>query len=386
MERKYFRYSCRVKYKKNIVKNPPILKTAIIDYNMMFNIYYKEALRSQRSIFKINDDMRSQRLYVNNYFMLIDTIFRIYSLFDKFKHNLSTKFSTKEFYMIYENKDEKIKPYRGRFRIHGKKPLIIHIADAYRHLSTLLTDENDISNVSTYGSWLVNKKINRIPDMRLCKKNRELLFFHEVNGRESTDFINDFLYYVREYQMGLTNVQYSLVFNIVLKLLAQRYDTECLYMHNKNKCRRRADFDFDFVNSFKHNVIICGNKINTKCLNAYYNFDDNDVFHFKETTPKPSRLKKHNKKQLTETEVNLFNLIDKCVEEVGPILNINSDIVNYVMENETYDNNSTVELSKIMFPEKYSNDDFDILYSYDIQSIYTEFIQNYAQRFNIVLL
>jgi hypothetical protein len=418
------------------------VETILFNFNKLFEKIYEEYHEKQLSEYSTEKWYEYERkfdfTYLNNFVLFLDTIFGVYSLIMKHIQEFKEQFSNlQSFVFIYvpnnfipnaiQNKtpvSTKIK-YQMRFDARVFRYFNIEIKSMlcvrFNLLAITCDDENDAFDFNDHFEWL-NKECNRIinysPETKnkwlekappfvlnpkTAKKRPDEQYFIETELEGVNPYTTDYLSALRKFQMKLTENQLSKVRSIVLKLLTQNINFDGYVYESVH------EFKFDVKLSKKYNNVLILNykSIGIHIFQNAYKMNKNKTFTkiaHEEESMNPRVVNVKNKCE------NLTSYFKFCEQEVGPILNLNSELIDYILSMKNYKSllSETPKTSpsvahvpepyediladselknEIPIVNEYNNEtDFERIMNYESEGLYREFIRKFANEWNLTII
>ena len=359
----------------------------VISASKMFNRLFDECKDEQLDMFGLNKFYNNRcYIYLNNFSIMIDTVFRLIRLFDDYYTKIQKRFKPKEIIIINDlNKLESTEdPKIIAKNICPKKwymyNYLVHHMDSddeiYRQMMwKLKTLRNflDDEEIEDYDCWevLLSKKFPNLYDF--CLRGR-LYKLHNYYAKQKV--LNQFLYLVSLSQMQLTQFEIYVCWKYVLKIIRKNG-------YNVYECENKS-FDYNIVHNFTNKRTLFISNRYVICENIFF-YDDGKIYYPFLMTIYKNYLKDipdENVKLIKRTKFkkeynNMMNLFDVCESECnGKILDINS-AYSMIIFNDMESLYVEKEFKEIK-PDKIEETE----YSWVLRDSYADLINSWINAFN----
>lgn len=353
-----------------ICRDNPQFKYIVISASYLFKYMFPKCVNIQNAMYMFENGKYNSFIYLNNYTLFIDTVFRLLVMFKKLIKQWKHEFRYEKIVLINDLTPNDLPKRRDVYHPNMKRKLNEHelYKDAIRqlkYLSIFLTDEEKYD----YDSWedYLCQTYKADYHFSLWYPNARLSNYHV-----KMQYIKRFMFDIAAVQTQLTSVEMIEAFRYVMNVMKDTYKYIAIY-----KCKS-GNFDINLVHLFaKYRTLYMVHRC-AVYPNAFM-YDFNYVYY-------PSTIKciKSFEPDITvqlfvsrcKNKFRLIDLFDICEREChGRILDINDYMTAEIFKDiiSTYHHNKLDTVK----PEIFDEDE----YSWVTKAFYENFLDDVIIRF-----
>lgn len=318
---------------KKIKTLSPLLKcnnvecdTIVVSAVKMFNKLFHRCVSEQMEIFGLSGDEQGKKIiYLNNFCIMIDSVFRITYLFGEHYNYLMKKFKAKNFILIDdldENRIDDICPrkwwmYDENYKKYCSEDYVLKwMLWKLKSLCSYL----DSDEIEDYDCWetLLAGKFPELYDF--CLRNHRFVLENKYERKRREE---GFLYYLAMSQIQLNKNEIFACWSFVMRQIKKS-------KINVLSCEN-GGFDYNIVHLFmnKRTVFVCSDYVNVDNIyfydyyGVYYPCGAKSKIVLKDFPNENAKLVKRMK--FKKKLKNMIDLFDVCEKECfGKIMDVNS--------------------------------------------------------------
>ena len=375
----------RCKCKESIQCN-----TIVVSAKILFKKLFYTSMSEQKKLFGLSGlSRKSPYIYLNNFCIMIDTVFRMIYNFGEYYNKYMRKFNAKQFIII----DDILNPQHGTLEENAikvcpiKGPLFNYVANSccydnthYKHMMWKLKnlckflDEDELED---YDCWevLLSRMFPDLYDFGIHARPYTIKNYYMKQRK-----LSKFLYLATLTQIQLSQVEIYVCWRFVLRQLRKQESKEFMIYECDN-----GDFDYNITHIFnkQRTLFITDKYVNVD--NIFF-YNKNNIFYpcadrqlkLKDYPNEEVKLIKRIKRK-KEGVTTMMDLFDVCEKECnGKILDINS----------AYSLNIFSDMKKLyvdgLFDELMPDKIEETEYSWITKECYSELMNEWIRAFNAV--
>lgn len=342
-------------------------KYLVVSARMLMYKLYKECVSIQLNMFGCSRIKPSKYIYLNNYTIFLDTVFRLIACFKKEYERLHNKFGFEKMVLIYDITGSPMKwsMWNNLINKYLSDDYLFKCAIGKLKVVARFTEDDELTDYDSWEEFLANEYK---ADYHFSMHHMDYKISNYYRKQKA---IKEFIYIISLTQMQLSSHEIALAWDYVLGVIGKMKNVS-IYKTSMQ------DFNYNILHVFDEQRTVVISKEKPPIDNIFY-YDFNRLY-YPAGLPTVKKFEPDETTQLIKWKSKMKPLIDyfkDCEDDChGKILDINDYMTTEVFRdlNKSYIKNKLDTVTADRFDEDE--------YSWITVDLYRELVSETVQRFN----